>query len=57
MSAWIVALLFSVGASTWIYTKLQKYTGAGNPKQTVFATIGAFIFIFFISYFIFNLFL
>jgi len=40
MSAFITALLLSLGAGTWIYTKLQNKTGYGNSKS---AFMGALI--------------
>jgi hypothetical protein len=33
MSAALIAFLFSVGASTWVFTKLQNKTGYGNNKS------------------------
>ncbi len=35
MSAFFVALLFSVGAGTWVYTKLQRRTGYGNGQEAL----------------------
>ncbi len=40
MGAFITALLLSLGAGTWIYTKLQNKTGYGNSKS---AFMGALI--------------
>jgi len=38
MGAFFIALLFAIGASTWIYVKMQQKTGYGN-NQT--ALVGA----------------
>lgn len=35
MSAFFVALLFSLGAATWVYTKLQQRTGYGNASSAL----------------------
>ncbi len=35
MSPVLVALLFSVGVGTWVYTKLQQRTGYGNSKAAL----------------------
>ncbi len=32
MSPFLISLLFSLGAGTWVYTKLQQKTGYGNSK-------------------------
>ena len=57
MGPFIVSLMFAAGASTWIYTQLQKRGGSSNSKQTAIGTGIAFLFILFVSYYIFNLFL
>lgn len=57
MGPWAVAFMFSLGASAWVYTKIQKRSGASNPKQTFYATSVVFIFLLFVSYYIFNIFL
>jgi hypothetical protein len=46
MSAFVVSLLVTLGASTWVYTKLQRYSG-NNTKQSVMgaAAVGFFVFI------------
>lgn len=35
MNAFFIALLFSVGAGTWVYTKLQNRTGYGNNQASL----------------------
>ncbi|MFZ1249747.1 MAG: hypothetical protein WAQ24_05515 [Candidatus Saccharimonadales bacterium] len=35
MNAFLVALLFSGGVATWVYTKLQQKTGYGNSKTAL----------------------
>lgn len=56
MSTWLAALFFSVGASTWIYTKLQRTSG-NNTRRSLIATAIAGVLIFVVFYFILNLFL
>jgi hypothetical protein len=51
MSAFVVALMFTAGAATWIYTKFQKYSG-NNTRQSVIATAVAAAFIFIMFYLI-----
>ncbi len=50
MSAFFVALLFALGAGTWIYTKLQQKTGYGNSKGALkgaaVAAVIAFVVVF-----------
>jgi hypothetical protein len=49
MSPVVVSLLFSAGAGTWIYAKLQRYSG-NNTRQSVIAAgvSGLIIFIIFL---------
>lgn len=35
MNPILVALLFALGAGTWVYTKLQQRTGYGNSKAAL----------------------
>jgi len=56
MSKWLVALMFTVGACTWIYTKLQRSSG-NNTKQTAIAVGVIGLVVFFITSYIFGLFL
>lgn len=50
MSPWIIALMLSVGASAWIFSKLQQRTGYGNNKAALIGTVTAGIVIFIIVY-------
>jgi hypothetical protein len=43
--------MFTAGAATWIFTKLQKYSG-NNTQQSVIATSVAAVFIFVMFYLI-----
>lgn len=43
--------MFTAGASTWIYTKLQKLSG-NNTQQSVIATAVSAVFIFIMFYLI-----
>jgi hypothetical protein len=45
-NTFVVSLLVTLGASTWVYTKLQRYSG-NNTKQSVMgaAAVGFFVFI------------
>ncbi len=47
MNAFVVALLLSIGASTWVYTKLQQRTGYGNTNSALKGTLvtGAIVFV------------
>jgi divalent metal cation (Fe/Co/Zn/Cd) transporter len=47
MSSLVVSLLISAGAGTWIYTKLQRYSG-NNTKQSAMGAAAAGIFLFII---------
>jgi len=51
MTPFVVSLMFSAGAATWIYTKFQKYSG-NNTRQSVIATTVAGVFIFIMFYLI-----
>ena len=54
MSALLVSLFFSAGATTWIYVKLQKYSG-NNTQQSVIAAGFIGLIILFVFYTIFKL--
>jgi hypothetical protein len=43
VSAFFVALLASIGLSTWAYTKLQNKTGYGNGKNALSGTAVVFV--------------
>ena len=51
MKAFLVALLFSLGAATWVYTKLQQRTGYGNSAAAIKGalTAGAIAFVIFLT--------
>jgi len=49
MSAWLVSLFFTVGATTWLYTKLMRRSG-NNTKQSVIVSAVAFAVIFLVSF-------
>jgi hypothetical protein len=44
MSAWLVSLMVSVGASTWLYTKLQKNSGNNTQRSLIASAIAGVIF-------------
>jgi hypothetical protein len=46
MSALFIALIFSVGASTWIYNKLRSRTGYGNNAAAFKGAAIAFVLLF-----------
>jgi hypothetical protein len=54
MSAGLISLMFTVGAATWIYTKLQRISG-NNTKQSLIAASIAGAMMFIVVYSIFNL--
>lgn len=47
MPSWIIALLVSIGVTTWAYTKLAKLNGNAEPKSNfmIAAAGGAVIFV------------
>jgi hypothetical protein len=49
MSPVVVSFLFTAGVSTWIYTKLMRYSG-NNTQQTAIATGVSAVIIFFVFY-------
>jgi hypothetical protein len=51
MSPLLVTIFFTAGVCTWIYTKLQKYSG-NNTQQSAIATAAAGIFMFIVFYYI-----
>jgi hypothetical protein len=53
MSPFVVSLIFSAGATTWIYTQFQRHSG-NNTKQSAYAAGAAGLVIFIIFYFITN---
>ena len=55
MSAWVVSFMFSVGASTWLYTKLMRRSG-NNTQQSIIVTIVVGIVLLLVTYSILSLF-
>lgn len=53
MGPFITALMLSVGAATWIYTKLMRSTG-GNTQSALTASAIAGVLLLAVSYFIFK---
>jgi hypothetical protein len=53
MSDALVSLMFTVGACTWIYTKLQRSSG-NNTKQTLIAVGAIAVVMFGITFYIFG---
>jgi len=42
----VVALLFAIGAGTWVYTKVMRTTGGNTKNAAIVACIsGAFAFV------------
>lgn len=54
MSAFLITLFFTAGASTWIYNQLQKHSG-NNTQQSLIATGVAAAVMFLILYTILGL--
>lgn len=50
MSAWIIALMASVGITTWAYSKLQQRTGYGNPRDAFIGAVTTGIIAFIVLY-------
>jgi len=46
MPAWVVSMMFTIGASTWFYTKIQHRNG-NNTRQSaiVTAVVGTALFL------------
>jgi Co/Zn/Cd efflux system component len=55
MSSWLIALMFSIGASTWIFSKLQQRTGYGNNQSALIGAAVSGVIIFIITYILFNI--
>jgi hypothetical protein len=48
MSPFLVSIMFTAGAATWIYTKFQRYSGNNTQQSAIAAGVaGLFIFIVF----------
>jgi hypothetical protein len=54
MGPGIISLFFSIGASTWLYAKLQRSSG-NNTKQSAIATAIAGLVMFFVLFSILTL--
>jgi uncharacterized protein HemY len=54
MGPGVISLLFTLGASTWVYTKLQRYSG-NNTKQSLIAVVVIALIIFFVMFSILSL--
>lgn len=55
MSSWLIALMFSIGASTWIFSKLQQNNGYGNNQSALIGATVSGVIIFIIMYMILNI--
>lgn len=55
MSAALLAFMFGIGASVWIFTKLQNKTGYGNQKNAIIGSAVAFVLIFLVVFSIFKM--
>jgi len=53
MNAALISFLLTIGICTWIYTKLQRYTG-NNTKNSLTAVVVSGLIIFLIGYFVFS---
>ena len=52
----VISLLLAAGASTWLFTKFQKFSG-GNTRQSVIASAVSAVLIFFASFVILGTFI
>lgn len=50
MSAVLLAFMLSVGASVWVFTKLQNRSGYGNAKTALIGTAVAFVLLFIVVF-------
>lgn len=46
MAPWIIALLFAIGASTWIYTKIMRITGNNTKSSLITASLSGVLLFF-----------
>ena len=51
MSNTVVALLFSLGAATWVYGRFMRTTGS-NTKNSLIAAVAIGILLFIVLYFV-----
>lgn len=54
MASWVVAMLFAIGGSAWLYNVLMKKTGS-NTKASIILTAIAFLFLFFVFWSVFDM--
>jgi hypothetical protein len=54
MSPAVISIMFAAGASVWIYTKFQRFSGNNTQQSAIAAGISAVV-IFFVFYTVFNL--
>ena len=54
MGPGLISFLFTLGASTWVYTKLQRYSG-NNTKQSIIAIVVIALIMFFVVFSILSL--
>jgi hypothetical protein len=50
MNVLLVSIIFSLGASTWIYVKIQRQSGAGNNQSALMGAALAFFVIFIVVF-------
>jgi hypothetical protein len=51
MSAWVLSLIFGLGAATWAYTYMARANGNADPKNNALlaTVVGLIVFFFFFS--------
>lgn len=54
MSPFLISLMFTAGAATWLYTKFQRYNGNNTQQSAIAAAVSAAV-IFFVFYMILRL--
>jgi hypothetical protein len=54
MGPGVISFMFAAGATAWIYTKFQKYSG-NNTKATIIGSAVAGLVIFFVMFSILSL--
>ncbi len=55
MSNFVIALLLTLGISTWIFSKVQYRSGQQNNRQTLTVTAVAAVLVFILSFGILSL--
>ncbi|HSX43528.1 MAG TPA: hypothetical protein VLF59_05580 [Candidatus Saccharimonadales bacterium] len=50
MSGFVIALVFALGGSTWVFTMVQRQSGSGNSRSALIAGGISFVMIFIVVF-------